>query len=109
MLSCAGTDRLQTGMRGAYGKPQDLVARVELNDVLMSMRVRDQNEAHALKAFRCAKFKFLGRQFVITSRKCGFTAFDREQYTKLRGENLLRKDGANVKLVGPHGLLLGTI
>ena len=22
MLSCAGADRLQTGMRGAYGKPQ---------------------------------------------------------------------------------------
>merc|ERR1712142_715653 len=28
MLSCAGADRLQTGMRGAYGKPQGLVARV---------------------------------------------------------------------------------
>lgn len=22
MLSCAGADRLQTGMRGAFGKPQ---------------------------------------------------------------------------------------
>merc|ERR1711914_21848 len=28
MLSCAGADRLQTGMRGAYGKPQGLVAHV---------------------------------------------------------------------------------
>merc|ERR1711970_1280900 len=28
MLSCAGADRLQTGMRGAFGKPQGLVARV---------------------------------------------------------------------------------
>merc|ERR1711915_1086329 len=27
MLSCAGADRLQTGMRGAFGKPQGLVAR----------------------------------------------------------------------------------
>merc|ERR1739845_153715 len=27
MLSCAGADRLQTGMRGAYGKPQGTVAR----------------------------------------------------------------------------------
>ena len=42
MLSCAGADRLQTGMRGAFGKPQGLVARVGLNDVLMSIRVRDQ-------------------------------------------------------------------
>ena len=24
MLSCAGADRLQTGMRGAFGKPQEL-------------------------------------------------------------------------------------
>merc|ERR1712037_1092881 len=30
MLSCAGADRLQTGMRGAYGKPQGLVARVRI-------------------------------------------------------------------------------
>lgn len=42
MLSCAGADRLQTGMRGAYGKPQGLVARVAIGTVLMSVRVRDQ-------------------------------------------------------------------
>lgn len=42
MLSCAGADRLQTGMRGAFGKPQGLVARVGLNDILISIRVKDQ-------------------------------------------------------------------
>lgn len=42
MLSCAGADRLQTGMRGAFGKPQGLVARVAIGDFLMSVRVRDQ-------------------------------------------------------------------
>jgi ribosomal protein L16/L10AE len=42
MLSCAGADRLQTGMRGAYGKPQGLVARVSIGAILMSVRVRDQ-------------------------------------------------------------------
>uniref|UniRef100_A0AAF6Z153 Ribosomal protein L10e/L16 domain-containing protein n=1 Tax=Bos taurus TaxID=9913 RepID=A0AAF6Z153_BOVIN len=30
MLSCAGADRLQTGMRGAFGKPQGTVARVHI-------------------------------------------------------------------------------
>merc|ERR1719162_314672 len=30
MLSCAGADRLQTGMRGAYGKPLGTVARVDI-------------------------------------------------------------------------------
>merc|ERR1711957_239152 len=44
MLSCAGADRLQTGMRHAYGK-----------------------------ALRRAKFKFAGRQTVFVSRKFGFT------------------------------------
>merc|ERR1711868_268733 len=51
MLSCAGADRLQTGMRGAYGKPQGLVARVRVH-----------HEAHAYEALRRAKFKFPGRQ-----------------------------------------------
>merc|ERR1712158_170901 len=50
MLSCAGADRLQTGMRGAYGKP------------IMSMRTKDGNKNHAIEAFRRAKFKFPGRQ-----------------------------------------------
>ncbi len=33
MLSCAGADRLQTGMRGAFGKPTGMVARVNINQV----------------------------------------------------------------------------
>ena len=32
MLSCAGADRLQTGMRGAFGKPQ--VSNFMLNLVI---------------------------------------------------------------------------
>lgn len=35
-------NRLQTGMRGAFGKPQGLVARVAIGDFLLSVRVRDQ-------------------------------------------------------------------
>eukprot|EP00094_Tigriopus_californicus_P005629 TCALIF_05426-PA protein Name:"Similar to RpL10 60S ribosomal protein L10 (Bombyx mandarina)" AED:0.18 eAED:0.18 QI:0/0/0/1/1/1/3/0/183 len=31
MLSCAGADRLQTGMRGAFGKPQGTVARIYIS------------------------------------------------------------------------------
>merc|ERR1739845_273641 len=40
MLSCAGADRLQTGMRGAFGKPYGLVARVNIGQVLLSIRTR---------------------------------------------------------------------
>ena len=33
MLSCAGADRLQTGMRGAFGKPEGVCARVKKRSV----------------------------------------------------------------------------
>lgn len=33
MLSCAGADRLQTGMRGAFGKPTGTCARVQIGQV----------------------------------------------------------------------------
>jgi ribosomal protein L10e len=45
MLSCAGADRLQTGMRGAFGKPNGVCARVQIGQILMSIRCKDQ---HAL-------------------------------------------------------------
>lgn len=68
MLSCAGADRLQTGMRGAYGKPQGLCARVDIGQILLSIRCRDQHQATAHEALRRAKFKFPGRQKIVASR-----------------------------------------
>ena len=44
MLSCAGADRLQTGMRGAWGKPNGTVARVNIGQILLSVRTRDNRE-----------------------------------------------------------------
>ena len=35
MLTCAGADRLQTGMRGAFGKPNGLLARVAIGQIVM--------------------------------------------------------------------------
>jgi large subunit ribosomal protein L10e len=43
MLSCAGADRLQQGMRGAFGKPQGTCARVSIGQILMSLRVKEVN------------------------------------------------------------------
>ena len=43
MLSCAGADRLQTGMRGAFGKPQGVCARVAIGQILMSIRCKDNH------------------------------------------------------------------
>jgi large subunit ribosomal protein L10e len=64
MLSCAGADRLQTGMRGAFGKPLGTVARVNIGQPLISVRVKDQHKANVIEALRRSKFKFPGRQKV---------------------------------------------
>ena len=64
MLSCAGADRLQQGMRGAFGKPNGTVARVAIGQILLSVRCKDQHGVHASEALRRAKFKFPGRQKV---------------------------------------------
>lgn len=64
MLSCAGADRLQTGMRGAFGKPLGTVARVNIGQPIISVRARDNNKAQVIESLRRAKFKFPGRQKV---------------------------------------------
>ena len=56
--------RLQTGMRGAFGKPQGTVARVNIGQPIMSIRSKPQHQASCIEAFRRAKFKFPGRQKV---------------------------------------------
>ena len=56
--------RLQTGMRGAFGKPQGTVARVNIGQAIMSVRGRDQHLAQIIESLRRAKFKFPGRQKV---------------------------------------------
>merc|ERR1711982_279404 len=62
MLSCAGADRLQTGMRGAWGKSYGTCARVNIGQVLMSIRTKEDKTPIAVEALRGAKFKFAGRQ-----------------------------------------------
>jgi len=105
MLSCAGADRLQTGMRGAFGKPCGTVARVNIGQILFSVRCKDNHVPHVVEAFRRAKFKFPGRQKVVVSKKWGFTKFSREEYIKHKEAGLLTTDGSNVKLNNSHGPL----
>merc|ERR1719428_156579 len=65
MLSCAGADRLQTGMRGAFGKPFGKVARVNIGQVIMSVRSKDALKDHVVEAIRRATFKFPGRMKIF--------------------------------------------
>lgn len=105
MLSCAGADRLQTGMRGAFGKPLGTCARVSIGQVLLSVRCKSGNGDHAQEALRRAKFKFPGRQKIIVSRKWGFTKLSHAEYLKLKSENRIMPDGVNAKVLGCHGPL----
>jgi len=105
MLSCAGADRLQTGMRGAFGKPQGVCARVAIGQILLSIRCKDNHSAQAQEALRRAKFKFPGRQKIVVSRNWGFTKFTRDDFLEWKREGRLVNDGVNAKLLDNHGPL----
>merc|ERR1712224_495299 len=105
MLSCAGADRLQTGMRGAYGKPQGLTCRVDIGQILISIRTKKQNIVHAKEALRRARYKFPGRQKLVEGNTWGFTDFTHEVYKKLEDERRLIKCGVHVKKVNGRGSL----
>lgn len=105
MLSCAGADRLQTGMRGAYGKPQGLVARVRIGQPLLSVRIKEHHEAAAFEALRRAKFKFAGRQKLYVSKKWGFTKFDKEVFAEGIQTGKIVTDGVGCQYRPDHGPL----
>ena len=97
---------LQTGMRGAFGKPTGKVARVNIGQPIMSIRAKDAHKEHVVESLRRAKFKFPGRQLVIVSRFWGFTKFTREEYAEMQKKNVLVPDGASVKVcVRASGLM----
>merc|ERR1712027_22490 len=103
MLSCAGADRLQTGMRGAYGKPQGLTARVDIGQILISIRTKPQNLAHAKEALRRARYKFPGRQKLVQGTSWGFTNFTPEEFNQLRDEGRLINCGVHCKAANGRG------
>jgi large subunit ribosomal protein L10e len=103
MLSCAGADRLQTGMRQAYGKPTGLAARVHIGDVLMSVRCKDGHMKQAIESLRRAKFKFPGRQQIIVTNRQGFNDYSRAQYEQYKAEGRLVERGAHCAVKRPKG------
>lgn len=106
MLSCAGADRLQTGMRGAFGKPLGTVARVKIGQTLLSLRTKEANQVPALEALRRAKYKFPGRQKLFVSNKWGFTKFTKEEYLQLKEEGRIIPDGCYCKVLSNKGPLI---
>jgi len=105
MLSCAGADRLQTGMRRAFGKPTGVVARINIGQIILSIRAKDQHLKQVLESLRRAKFKFPGRQQVVVSNRWGFTEIPRDKYTLYESQNRLIDMGIHVRVKQDKGKL----
>jgi len=105
MLSCAGADRLSSGMRHAFGKALGVCARVKIGQIIYSCRAALNKKAHLIEALRRASYKFAGRQHIVVSNKWGFTPFTRDEYKRLRGMDRLYDQGNHVTLKNGHGLI----
>jgi len=105
MLSCAGADRLQTGMRGAFGKPTGIVARVNIGQIIISVRAADKHKDAVIESLRRSKYKFPGRQNIVVSNLWGFTPYTREQFTKYAQQGRIKDLGAHVKVKSGKGPL----
>jgi len=92
-------------MRGAWGKPYGTVARVNIGQILLSVRCKESNAHVVQEALRRARYKFPGRQKIIISKKWGFTNVNKEQYQQLKEDKRVIQDGAYVQFIRPKGPL----
>ena len=109
MLSCAGADRLQTGMRGAFGKPYGKVARVAIDQLIISIRVKQEFLESAKVALYRASKKFPGRQTISVSTKMGFSDLTHSEFNKAKKEGMIDPKGNHCKIKSKRGPLSQTI
>ena len=57
MIATAGADRLQEGMRKAFGKPIGLAARVGIGDVVLELSLKTENVEKGKDAMHAASTK----------------------------------------------------
>jgi large subunit ribosomal protein L10e len=99
MLSTAGADRLQTGMRHAYGKPDGTVARARIGQAVMACRTNKDGLKHAAEAPRRASFKFAGKARVVASSKVGFSPDTLAEETDLQAKGGIVECGNHTRRV----------
>jgi len=68
MIATAGADRLQEGMRRAFGKPIGRAARIEIGQSLLSICVNESNLAIANKALMTASRKLPIQSKVVVEK-----------------------------------------
>ena len=105
MLSCAGADRLQAGMRRAFGKSYGKACRTKIGDIIASVRVKRDHVVHAIEALRRGKNKLPGRQKIMISSYFGFTPFKKEEVEQMREENTIIVKGNHINHEAKKGLL----
>ena len=70
MIAAAGADRLQEGMRRAFGKPVGLAARIDSGQVIMEIHVNSQNVDKTKEALKIASSKLpIKTKIVVESIK----------------------------------------
>jgi large subunit ribosomal protein L10e len=57
MIATAGADRLQEGMRKAFGKPIGLAARVDIGSVVLELSLKAENMEKGKEAMKAAATK----------------------------------------------------
>ncbi len=60
MLTGAGADRIQGGMKAPFGKPNDRAARLRKNQTLFSVKTKLKNVKHVKAAYKRAQAKLSG-------------------------------------------------
>ncbi len=65
MIATAGADRLQEGMRKAFGKPIGLAARVGIGNTILELSVKTENLDKAKAAMQAASTKLPMRTEVV--------------------------------------------
>jgi large subunit ribosomal protein L10e len=68
MIATAGADRLQEGMRKAFGKPIGLAARVEIGSAILELSVSEENLEKAKEALRAASSKLPMKTTVVVKK-----------------------------------------
>ena len=68
MISGAGADRLQKGMRKAYGRPTDRAARIWKGQTIFSAFVNQEKENTVKGAYRRARGKLPGSFSIVISK-----------------------------------------
>merc|ERR1711908_31525 len=79
------------------------MGRVDIGQILISIRTKPQNLAHAKEALRRARYKFPGRQKLVQGTSWGFTNFTPEEFQQLRTEGRLINCGVHAKAANGRG------